>query len=675
MQKQGSALQFDYYQNIGGINNSDSPFIVSPNHCYNSKNAEYYPKGGFRKRLGASKVNTSADTELTTFGLGLRRTFDDTKTTIRAAGTKIQSLAISSGAFTNLSEDDSSVGTDFLGASTDIPVKMTMFNTSTVGVLWMAGGGMDDIYGAYSTSKITSNGVPIPTGAISGTGTGTGSGLASGTYYLAVAYRKTSTQAISNAVLDAAVTISSDQNIDIDLSGLTNVDTTKFDKVYIYLSAVGGSSDFTTGDLILQTDITTSNPTYTGTPVLSNQNVPRSGNTTLDNSDLPSGTFKTMTLFKRRLVTADEGTLYISDLNKPESWPAHNVITIPSGGPITGLATLSFTTPTSSNLDEYLVIFKEREMWVLTGTGTVTNSLPDWSLTFIDFIGTNSQTCIVNANGYIAWLSQSGVYIWDGSDKPIYASKLIEMFFTEDGDIDKSKLYLSWGIRHDKTQQIIWYLSHKIYGEQMFAIKMDMRLTLPQATRTANQRLLEAVFTTDTFDSGLYAGDAQIPSGESSEIFLVGDDAGFVRKMYNSTADDFSGIEFEYETPFLDQGMPNTRKNYTQIIAWFDDVGNWDITLDYWTDYRISESEKSTVQAKIPTNVKNSTALFDVADFDVANFDNYESRMVPVVFNLNSTKNNTMGDCIKLKIKQQEADKPTICYGWSIVCTPVGETK
>lgn len=679
MQKVGAHTQADYFTNVGGVNASDSPFVAPPSQAAEaSRNFEYTKKGGFRKRLGLQKYNTSADTELRTYGIFQRLTSAGVSSTIRAAARKIQKVALSTATFTNLSEDTSGAGTDFLAASTTQPVAETMFSTANADVLWLSGGGMSSIYGAYSDTKVTQNGSALPTGAIGLSVGGSGSSLATGTYFYSVALRKASTQAISNADLDNSIAVTAGQDVTIDLSTITSTDTTKYDKFYIYRSSLGGVTDFTAGSLVAIVDSTDTSYVDDGTNVSSSTAVPRAGSTSLDNSMLPSGTAKYTTLFKRRLVTVIDNTVYISDTNKPESWPTINQISLPTGGEVTGLAVISFNTPTSTGTDEFLCVFKEDELRVITGTGAVnaTTLLPDWRLIFVDKIGCSAHNSLVNANGYLAWVNMQGFYLWDGSGKPIYASKLIEEMFATDGDLDVSKLNLCWGTYYKKQQQIYWQMSHDIYGEQKYALKMDLRLTLPSISSDLSNRILEAAFVPDSTPMALYDGMSYVPNNDSTERLVTADDVGFVYRHFAVPNDADAGIEFEYETLFLDQNQPGIKKDYLKVIAWVDDVGSWDLTLNFWTDYRAAEDEKSVKSAQISSGTSSSTSLWDVAFWDQASWDDARTiKLKPIVFNLRSPKNNTQGDAIKLRFEQSGADEPVTVYGYSIIYAPVGAIK
>jgi hypothetical protein len=665
-----------YFDNTGGLNISDSLFRVTENQSVGGFNYNFLLTGGFQSRLGMQKINAVADTQLKTLGLGLYNTQQSAKDVIRAAGTKIQVVDTDTPSFTDLSEDTSTASTDFLTSGSSQTVSFAQFNTALSNILWAAGGGMDLPRGVYSTSKATKNGADPATGSFTATRSATGgSWTATGTYFWAVVLRKAGTQAESNAVLDVSATISATSDkVTINFSGLTGLDTTKYDEILLYRSSVGGASGFTAGNLVKtlpSTTVSFVDKGNIGNPdELLTQNVARTGNVVLDNSVLPSGTYNVITLFKRRLVTATGSTLYLSDINKSESWPLTNYITVPSGGVITALAVISFTSPQAQSLDEILVIFKEREVWVLTG-----NDYTDWSLKFIDQTGCVDQSLIVVANGFLSWIDFRGIYLWDGSSKPIYCSRLLEPLFSRNGDLDKTKLSIGNGEFLRKENTIIWYLSNKTYGEQKYAIKMDLRLTLPRIEQQLTGRNLDAVLIQDTYSMPIYASLSYIPSSASDEMMIVGDDAGYVYFASDAYTDAGSAIKFTYKTKPLDQSAPNVNKMYHKVIVWVSNIGDWDLSLDYWTDFKTADSVKSTRTLPLSSDQQTSLALWDIAIWDVAIWDDFvpSPSIKPVIFNLEpGVSNNNQGTALQLQFRNENPDEPVQVHGFSVHWSEMG---
>lgn len=680
MPTNGQMGQIDFFDNTGGVNLSDAVFRVKESQSTGALNVSYLATGGISKRRGHTKLNSVADTQTTSFGMSQYAPTTGSKFIVRTAGQKWQNFDPAALTFTNLTEDASpGTNTNFLASNTAQPVVFSQFNTSNASVLWGAGGGMTGIYGAYSSTKVTKNGVDTPTGSISTSVGGSGGSFAStGTYYYAVAWRKTATQALSNAALDKPATVTVvTQKVTIDLTGITNPDTSKYDKLYIYRSSSTGVSSFTTGDLIAKVDATIALTNYVddGTFLSTAENVPRAGNTLLDNSTFPSGSPTVLTSFKRRLVSAIGSTIYFSDLNKPESWPAANFITIPSGGSITGLGVISFTTAGSNTIDELLVIFKESELWVVTGS-----SISDFALKLIDIEGCPNQSLVVSANGFLCWVNYRGIFMWDGTSKPIYTSRPIEPLFNVDGDLDKSKFTKGIGQFFRKENFIVWSVASKTYGENQFQIKLDLRLTIPAIEAGLVQRVLDGVFLFDTTSFPVYAMASFIPTTPNEKLYMgdgpnaatsVG--GGYVYDAYIDTADADAAYSLLYNTKFLDCGNPNIDKRYHYVVVWVEEVGDWNLTLDWWTDYNTSRTNYSTRALPISTKPTTPVALWDIAFWDVAFWDDYTSNLKPLFFRLSSdAMNNSEGKAIKIRFRQDGADQPITIHGFSLLFTEKG---
>lgn len=586
---------------------------------------------------------------------------------MRAAGAQLQNFNQGTPSFTALTEDTTAASSTFLDASSTVPLSAAMANTATVSTLWCAGAGASSIYGVYSSTKVTKNGVPAPTTSVfTATGAGSGSGPSAGSYRYTLVYRKASTQALSNALTatEASVTASGTESVTLAWT-LSNNDTTKYDKIYVYRSSVSGVAGFTAGVLLAILNSSATGYTDDNTILTSAAVVPRENNLSLDNSELPSGTYKGVVLFKRRLATFSDSTLYISEINKFESWSSVNRITIPSGGPITGIGVISFSTPADATTEEILVAFKANEMWIVTGDGTITDSLPDWSLKFIDNTGAGNQAVIVSASNYIAWVGRQGVYMWAGADKPVLISRAIEDQFAFDGIIDLSKLDIAHGTYARKRNEIIWTLSHKEYGENVYGLKLDLRLTYPAISRAGGSRIADGVFTPDRHATAFYASAAFAPTSTTEERVYFGDDAGFVYKGYETGDDGGAGISFNYTSPFLDLGMPGKAKRLYKVVVWVERFGNWNLTLDYWADYRFLEAQKSSVSAPIAGST-NSSSLWDLGNWDTMLWDDYKPEVGAITFNINSNANNGEGDAFRFRFSQNGENQPVTILGYQV---------
>lgn len=670
--------RFDCFQNTGGLNITDSPFFVKDGQATGGSNYDYIKTGGIQKRRGPTKVNSVADTQLKTLGVGLHNTPVGVKTSVRAGGTKVQTIDTDTGVFTNIAEDTTAVNSDFFAVGSEQPVAMLGFNTTSKSMLWMAGGGATTLLGFTGTS-VTQNGVAAPTGtfiaAVSPSG---GDFDTTGTVYYSLALRKTSTQALSNAALDQSAVIANTDD-KVLLTFPIGIDATKYDQWYIYRSAFGGSSGFTAGTLVAQ--VSTSLPTYLdlgNVEVATSQNVPRAGNTILDNSPLDTGTYTSLAVFKRHLVTASGSTISFADQDKPESWPIGFKITIPTGGPILGMGVVGYNPVNTASTEEILVVFKEREAWVVTGTGLLDTdtSLYDVSLKFLDHVGCANQTLIVPTGGFLAWIDYRGIYLWSGTDKPAYISRPIEALFGIDGDLDKSKLSQGFGFFSRKKNQIVWTVSNRIMGANSVQLKLDLRLTVGQVMNgLLSNSIVDGVFMQDMLsDISLYGGMTYLPS-DNSEIALVGDDAGFLYLHDRGISDAGDAITFAYRTKAFDLGMPTVAKQYSKVVVYIDQQSDKELTLSYWADYRNLDREKSQIPLTMDTETKLRASLWDLAIWDEANWDEYEARPIALTYNLDGSESNCQGDSIMLQFEQLEASAPVTILGFSLYYDEIATRK
>lgn len=662
----------DFFNNTEGLNLTDSPFYVKDGQATGGYNYDYVKTGGISKILGISPYNTIADTQLNSLGLGIHdTTLLGVKTLIRAAGTKLQVVNTGAATFINQTTDTATPTSDFLTAGSTQPVVFANFNTANADLLWAAGGGMSTVYG-YTGSKITANGVAVPSGTFTavnqGSGTGGTWGAATGIYYYSVALRKASTQAVSNAALDQTITIVTATD-SVLLTFPTGIDATLYDKWYVYRSSVGGVTAFTAGSLVAQVTVGTATFTDTNITLSSSQLVPRAGSL-LDQSPLPVGTYTTLTSFKRHLVTAAGSTVYISDLNKPESWPLGLQIVIPSGGPITAVSVVGYNSPNTGTTDEFLVVFKEREIYVINGSLIYDSNLGiyDLALLFIDSVGCPNPALVVRAPGFVTWVNTNGVYMWNGAYKPVYVSRPIESLFGYDGGLDKTKLGQSWGLYFNKKKQVIWTLSDRTRGANKIQVKLDLRLTAPSVHSTLASTVCEGIFCMDSYATPLYAGVTYLTTS-SDETFVSGDNSGFVYQNYVSVSDNGTGVSFNYTTKPFDMGHPTIAKQFMKVVVWIDRSVARDLTLKYSSSYRNLKAQRSESRQNMDLEFfsgETIAARWDIAVWDASFWDDFTSNVIPLVFNLDSSKNNNQGDSITLDFSQTEVNAPVVIHGFSV---------
>lgn len=734
-------IQADFFNNSGGLNITDSPFQVRSGQAVAGYNYEYLATGGITKRNGDTVLNGTADTALRTLGLWMHYTASNTRTTLRAADTKLQSFIPTTGVTTTIHDDTVLAGNTPFSATTSVVFRQ--FNNTEQDVSWFAGGGQGNgVINGYNGSVYTQNGVPSPTGTISlttstsafltttgnitsgsqvitnlasttnlfvgalvsdggtdipanthitaingtsitislaATATVTGRSLSfygalpdSQQYYYAVSLVKNSTSAEGNAALDLPITTGSSgfgtsggNTVTVSLSGLTGIDTTKYSHINIYRASVNGKSGFTIGDLAGTVASTATSFIDYGAVQQTSLPVPRNGNASLDQSTLPTtGPCNVLTTHKNRLVTAIGSTLYLSDVNKPESWPLVNNISIPTGGPITALQVISYLTPTTAVTDELLVIFKERELWIVAG-----NDVTDWSLQFVDYVGCVNQPLAVYANGFLFWIDYRGVYVWDGSNKPIYLSRLIEYDFSINGDLDLSKLTLGVGDFYRKQNEIVWHLSSNTLGEQKLRLKLDLRLSLPNVQQNMFGRIAEGVFIKDSLGYPVYACYSCLPTFNATflnEVFFAGDNAGTILSLLeNGSGDGAHAIDFSIRTKIENFESIGAAKRFTKVIVWVRQSTTANLTLNYWVNYQVDSAHMTSSQQQVAQRV--TIPIWDVATWDAPYFDTNTFTYTPLVFNLANNTIGIEGDALTLEFAQPDFGAPMVIVGYSVI--------
>jgi hypothetical protein len=771
-----------FFNNVSGLNLTDSPFYIKDGQATGGYNYDYVRTGGIQKIRGLSAINSVADTELQSIGLGTHVPQTGSKVVLRAAGTRIQTVDLSSGACTNLANDAASPITAFLSAGSTQAAIMQGFSTPGLDITWITGGGLTLPHG-YVNGKVTQNGVPAPTGTFTAVNSGAGSGgawgAATGVYYYSLALRKASTKAISNAALDQTITIATATD-SVLLTLPTGVDTTMYDYWYIYRSSVGGVTGFTAGSIVAMEPTTTTtfrdlHVTYAGSQV-----VPRAGSVALDNSTLPintsgvyswkasadfvtsnvitytinggtplvtnfttdnattlaalvtqlltninilgafsdgnhtititgvagtviaitaasvtggasqptltqatitdivaTGAFTSMGIFKKHLVVAAGSSVYFSDTDKSESWPTGLRFTVPSAGPITGVASIGYYSMDGVS-DEYLVVFKERETWVVTGSTLWddVNSWYDLALKHVDNVGCLHQSLAVRAGGYLCWLDYRGAYMWNGQGRPIYTSRPIEAMFGLDGQLDKTGLDLAWATFSRRKNQVMWCISDRTKGTNKVILKLDLRLTKPATNEGIEWGtvIAEGVFMQDALGTALYAGTTFLPS-DNEEIILVGDGAGFLYKAYYGATNAGGGIDFSYQTKAFEFGSPAIAKQFSKVVVYIDKSVSADLVMDYWAGYRVLLDQRSTTPVDMAVGGRIAGSFWDLANWDEALWDEGTTEVTAISFNLSGAQNNNQGDSLMLKFSQGDASVPVTIHGFTVFWDELGARK
>ena len=769
MRKEGAFLVEDYLSLAGGLNSSDSPFIVQPTQASDGYNYEYLQRGGVTKRLGISNSLTFqaiTNAGITCLGLGIWDPIVGQRSLLRAGTAPLtysgQVLASSAlGTLASLGEifplgDDTKTGHSHMFAvGSQQPVNFAPMNTALASATWLAGGGFLDpsdlgantllgvtsISGTlFSDGQLTTNGVPQApvTTTFSVVATTSSIGYIAAPCYLTYSFSlvKASTGAEGNCLPEAIEALNGSVFVTQVTAGTTttnatsfkvnvtaqflSLDTTKYQYINVYKSqptfaSTGqlGTPDpgFTAGVFMGQvptsaltlskvyiTDFgldtappgvqfgwaysphgTTTFPTspalaYTNTSA----NVPRAGNLELDQSFLPSATYNTVVSWNGRLATATGSTVYVSDTEKPEAWPLSNIFTVPSGGPITGLAVVGLSSGVAGvGINEALVIFKEREMWTLLSNGAPYD-YTTWQLSYMSASGCPSQRLVVNTDHGIFWLNNRGIFSWNGASKPLYLSQPIEDKFTPDGDIVYSTLYQGFGIFYQQKKQIIWTVGSNTYGNQQYQIKLDLRLTMMQTAGNLTETITHGIFNANVLTVGLYAGTSATPSYQGGlEYVYYGDNSGFLYQGDTGTSDTNSGaIAFQYSTPVMTMGTPTTRKRFNKVVVWVTNVGQPSLSLQYWSDWRATTTPSGAITQAVTSAGTGADDIWDLMLWDVGEWDPGTYQVQPVVFNLNSqVANNCEGQNLRLQFTANDAAYTPTILGYSVYYTEAGPSQ
>lgn len=696
----------DFFSNGGGLNTSDSPFSVSHDSVADGVNFEYVAEGAFRRRLGHTRLAT-ADTLTRSLGLGLWDKPGSARQVIRAAqlGTaagKLQVIDPTTYAPTALTSDEASPSSNVFPALAETtPVTMSMFNSPASGVLWASGANATNLYGVYSSTKFTANGSSAPVsggtpGSFTITGASGGTWPATGLYakYMAT-FVKASTGAESNGTVigasNGAIATSADKVALTFGSGvLTAPDTTKYTKMRIYryvqYSAFTDNLPFTGGDLIAEIALTGTfssitvndlgtTPATTSTTnavtFVTSATVPNAGFTIQDNSVLPSGTYNVVTTWKQSLVTASGNTVYISDTNKPESWPLSLRFNVPSGGDIQALAVVAATSVTSAVIDTYLMIFKQNEVYVLQGTPDPVDT-SGLTLNFLDSVGAVGPAATVYAEGSTFWVSSRGIYAWNGNGKPLCISRPIKDKFLVSGDIDQQYAKQVWGIYKPDTQHVVFCLSSKAYGENKLILKADLKRVNHNQTDLLNNAQADGVITQEIMPSTAYAGLAYFASATSlTQSWLYADSLGYLWSMYVAIVDSTQTQPFSYTTQFLHLNTPFINKKLHKVLVYFKNYGPVTTTCNLWSDWRFQPSDAtalvydSNISGVVPTS-----SLWGFMTWGSGQWSSSSSvKIETMTFNSKNVDGNDVGTSFRLQLVNTTSNLPIEILGYSVYYT------
>lgn len=255
----------------------------------------------------------------------------------------------------------------------------------------------------------------------------------------------------------------------------------------------------------------------------------------------PNG--KYLVVHKNRLYIAGDPSnpsrLYMSDIGNPESFPSLNFIDIDTndGDVITGIA---------EHLDS-LVIFKERGIQVLRGTGPQNYTLVDSHQSH----GTVSHWSIAQVMNQLFYLSRDGVYAFDGKSIHLMSDDIRgsvlglnnnaawnqQFLVNACGSEYKNKYWLSVTEGNGQTtnnRTYVYDITHKAWT------RYDLSISCFSLFQSA---------TSATYD--LYSGDVT---------------QGFVYHQDTGTSDNGANINAYFKTKDFDFGVTSHFKSYKGLF-------------------------------------------------------------------------------------------------------------
>jgi hypothetical protein len=253
---------------------------------------------------------------------------------------------------------------------------------------------------------------------------------------------------------------------------------------------------------------------------------------------------------KNRLWMLAGSRLYFSDLLNIESWPALNFIDIsPNDGDI-GTGVLA--------TDDYLVITKNRSIWLLVG-----DSIDNFAVRRLSAnIGCVAPRSLVMVNNMLCFVADDGVYFSDFSQTVLASERL-------------RKTWQSLNLRRLNQAASSFH-------------RYKLRVAVP----SANSMINDTGLVYDTIRQSWYVRRnwkvscwaSFVESGQQAVLFGHSD-KGQVSEIDKGYADQGVGIPFVYESKHLNMGLPQYVKRFRDLYAVVvpgpsDAVLNFKFTID-----------------------------------------------------------------------------------------------
>ena len=284
--------------------------------------------------------------------------------------------------------------------------------------------------------------------------------------------------------------------------------------------------------------------------------------------------------------TTHSTRLYWSCINEPETWTAtdFNEIGFKDGDEITGVKALG----------DRLVIFKQHSIWLAFFTGS--SDIPFTFQKTQSDVGTVSSHSIQKVNNGLIFLSDDGVYFFDGNNSTKLSDKVNNTF----NDTIKNSRLAQTVSGYQQTKNRYW-------------------LAFTESSGSTNDRVL----TFDTFNNAfsIYKGHnintATVLITSGAEKLYFGDYGGFVYEADTGTNDfpsnSSTAIDAFFRTKFFNYGDLLDKKGVPQLVI-YHQCGSATLSFSYTFDMQEGDDFSQSFSIACP-GAKWDTGEWDTDDW------------------------------------------------------------
>jgi len=290
--------------------------------------------------------------------------------------------------------------------------------------------------------------------------------------------------------------------------------------------------------------------------------------------------FKDITYFQNLLFGCDDENLYWSLQDGIENWSTFNnqIFNDAREGVITAI----------EQVNDYLVIFKEKAIHFGTGTFGINQNLRFWKANTND-IGCATHASIQVVNGEIIFLGELGVWSIIPGREPTELGREINNLITQD----------TTGL--DLTK-----------AESEHDIKNNLYLLFIPATLAANNLVLVYDY---SYAQWFIYRSVDFSNGASfynDELYFIDDSSNTQKFVEGQRNDNSSAIEAYYKTTWESLGDEGVESKYVNLRFFFLESAAYDLTMKMEKNF-IEGTEYVNYSKSIDTTVKK-TEKFNVGD-------------------------------------------------------------